>query len=205
MVKASSCRLETSSSKIQGPLPRQPEFYTVVTMSVSDAIQLASLIILAFSGALAWSSLRKYRNSRGIDFILEAESAIDPLYHKMVGAEPALIRNAYRSYGIAKLSDENCRVFPFMHVVYSQVSRMYFILSAKQLDYGLDQSMRAEMIKGWVSELEQYKHHPAMIAMHRHAIQAENFNSAFLRLASEIFSHAGESRGNGSESPPGLH
>jgi hypothetical protein len=158
-------------------------------MSASDAIQLASLAILAFSGALAWLSLRKYRNSRGIDFILEAEGAIDPLYHRMVGAEPVLIRSIYRSYGIEKLSDENCRVFPFMHVVYSQVSRMYFILSAKQLDYGLDPSMREEMIQSWVKELEQYKHHPAMIAMHRHAIRTENFNSAFLRLAGEIFSH----------------
>jgi hypothetical protein len=155
-------------------------------LSTADILQLLSLVLLTFSVVLAAVSIRKYRNSRGIDFILQAESAIDPLYQRLVGAEPDLIRNAYRGFGVDDLSDEDCRIFPFMHGVYSQVSRMYFILSAKRLDYGLDGQLRKEMIQAWVRELEQYRGHSAMRVMHRHAIQVRNFNTAFLQLAEEV-------------------
>jgi len=101
-----------------------------------------------------------------------------------------------KAFGIDGLSDDDCRAFPLMHGVYCQVSRMYFILSAKRLDYGLDGLMREEMIQTWVRELKQCKNHPAMRAMHRHAIQARNFNSAFLQLADEVLrDESGDSKG----------
>jgi hypothetical protein len=156
-------------------------------LSLGDIFQLASIVLLTFSAALAMVSIKKYRNSRGIDFVIQAESGIDPLYYGLVGADPDLIRNAYQSFGIEGLSDEDCRLFPFMHGVYSQISRMYFLLSAKRLDYGLDRELRKEMIQAWVRELGQFKGHPAMRAMHRHAIRTCNFNTAFLRLAEEVF------------------
>jgi hypothetical protein len=168
-------------------------------MPIGDIFQVVSLILIGVSATLAWVSIQKYRNSRGIDFVLEAEGAIDPLYHKLVGEEPALIRNAYRSFGIQDLSDDDCRVFPFMHVIYSHISRMYFILSARQLDYGLTQVLREEMTQAWVKELVQYRDHPAMVAMHRHAVRTGNFNSAFLRLAGEVFGDPDKSQSESNE------
>jgi hypothetical protein len=156
-------------------------------LSLGDIFQVVSVVLLTFSAALAMVSLKKYRNSRGIDFVIQAESGIDPLYHGLVGADPDLIRNAYKCFGIEGLSGEDCRLFPFMHGVYSQISRMYFVLSAKRLDYGLDRELREEMIQAWVRELGQFKGHPAMRAMHRHAIRTRNFNTSFLRLAEEVF------------------
>src|SRR5208282_827295 len=111
----------------------------------------------------------------------------------------------YKGFGIDDLCDDDCRVFPFMQAVYSQVSRMYFILSAKRLDYGLDRSMREEMIQAWMKELAQFKDHPAMMAMHSHAVSTGNFNSAFLRIAVEVLGDVSAHRPDGGiEKTPAL-
>jgi hypothetical protein len=84
-------------------------FDRALQLPLGDIVQSASLVLLAFSVILAVISIRKFRDSRGIDLILQAESAADPLHHGLVGADPALIRSIYRNYGVDALSDDDCR------------------------------------------------------------------------------------------------
>jgi hypothetical protein len=60
------------------------------------------------------------------------EVAADRMPAALWGADPDLIRNIYRGFGIEGLNDDECQAYPFVYRMYSHVSRMYFILSAKR-------------------------------------------------------------------------
>jgi hypothetical protein len=92
-------------------------------LDINAALSIINTLLVLATAILAFISIRKFRQSRGIDFILNAESAIDPIRQGLLGSDPALIRNIYRNFCIENLSDEDCQAFPFMHAVYVHVSR----------------------------------------------------------------------------------
>lgn len=155
-------------------------------MKIGDWLQVISLILVVVSAATALLGIQKYRNSRGIDYILNAEGVVDPMHHELVGADPALIRSIYRGYEIDDLTDVDCRSFPFMYSIYVHVSRMHFLISSPSLDLGLSVQTRASEIEKWLRDLALYKNHPAMVAVHRTAMRSGNFNPQFMRLADDI-------------------
>ncbi len=154
---------------------------------MSLLLGIFNTFLVLITAILAYIAIKKTRQSRGIDFILEAESAIDPIRHSLVGADPSLIRNIYKDkFYLDELSDEDCQAFPFMHAVYAHVSRMYFILSARRLDHGLDANERDETIGSWTRYLVLFKDHPAMRAVHHQTLRDRDRNSAFIELAKEL-------------------
>jgi hypothetical protein len=104
-------------------------------------------IVIITAAILAWVNIIKLGHSRGIDFVINAESTIDPLRHSLLGADPTLIRNIYSNFDLSKLSDDDCRAFPFMQSLYSHVSRMCFLMTNSRIDLGLSKSARQELIR----------------------------------------------------------
>jgi ubiquinone/menaquinone biosynthesis C-methylase UbiE len=154
---------------------------------LSLALSVINTLLVLITASLAYVSIQKFRQSRGIDFILDAESAIDPIRHGLVGADPSLIRNIYsNNFFLEELSDEDCQAFPFMHAVYAHVSRMYFILSADRMDHGLNAYERDETINSWTRYLVLFKDHPAMRAVHRQTLRDRDRNAAFIDLAKSL-------------------
>lgn len=145
-------------------------------------------IVIVITVVVAWVSLRKYRDSQGVNFIIEAESKLDPLRHQLVGADADLIRSVYSIYDLSSLSDVDCRAFPVMESIYTQTSRLYYILTSRNMDLGLNESQRAELIREWALYLALFKTHPAMIIMHQHSIISRDFNAGFLDFASDLMS-----------------
>jgi hypothetical protein len=54
------------------------------------AIALAAVqtIIILVTVIVAWISVRKFRDSQGVEFIIEAETKIDPLSYQLANADP---------------------------------------------------------------------------------------------------------------------
>lgn len=155
--------------------------------SLTLILSIVNTLLVLITVCLAYVNIQKFRQSRGIDFILDAESAIDPVRHGLVGADPALIRNIFRDkFYLEELSDEDCKAFPFMHAVYAHVSRMYFILYGDRLDYGLDAHDKDETINSWIRYLVLFKDHPAMQAVHRQTLRDRDRNSAFIDIATKL-------------------
>lgn len=126
------------------------------------------------------------RQTQARDFFLSTEARINPVRHNLVGADPALIREVYKDYDVDKLSDIECRTFPFMQAVYSHVSTIYYILEHKQLDLGLNDEDRKEILDAWKRYIIGFKNHPAMMRMHTDATKKRrDFNSSFMEMAEE--------------------
>ena len=159
----------------------QVQIVVLVLTTVQTIVILATVIV-------AWISLKKFRDSQGVNFLIEAEGKIDPLIHQLVGADSDLIRSVYSTFDLSNLSDTECRAFPVMQSLYIQVSRLYHILTSRSLDLGLTESQRVELIREWTSYLSLYKTHPAMIKMHQHAMTVRDFNEEFLDFASNLMS-----------------
>jgi len=152
------------------------------------AIILATVqtIIILVTVIVAWTSVRKFRDSQGVNFIIEAETKIDPLFYQLAGADPGLIRNVYSPYDLSRLTDTECQAFPIMHQLYEHVSRLCSILMSPTLDLGLTESQKAELLRSWTSYLALFKEHPAMKMMHHYAMTNRDFNEGFLNLASQL-------------------
>jgi hypothetical protein len=145
-------------------------------------------IFVAAAAMIAIVNLRKFRDARGVDFIINAESTIDPLRHGLSSADASVIRSVYKGYMLEDLTEDDCRAFPFMQSVYSHVSRMYFILCNDRLDLGLHSSEREQLVESWTRYLVLFKDHPAMKKMHANAIKNKDFNKPFLDLAARLMS-----------------
>ncbi len=141
-----------------------------------------TVVVIATAG-LAWVSIKKFRDSRGIDFILNAESAVDPLRFAAMSLPPEAIRSIYAHYDLTNLSDVECHAFAFMHSLYSHVSRMCYILTNDHLDLGLNESERAEVLDLWMKYLAFFKNHPAMVRFHLVSQTQRDYNERFLELA----------------------
>lgn len=149
-------------------------------------ISVIQTLLIFFAAIIAYVNLRKFRDARGVDFVIDAESTIDPLRHSLTGADPKLIRSIYRSYDLDDLSDEDCRAFPFMQSVYSHVSRIYYILDNGKLDLGLQKEDRDELINSWTEYLVTFRDHPAMQKIHASAMARRDFNQSFLTAAERL-------------------
>jgi hypothetical protein len=150
--------------------------------AVTLAFGAVQTVLVVASAVFAWVSIRKFRDSRGIDFILNAEGAIDPLRQSLVNASPEAIRNIYASYNLDELSDEDCRAFPFMQSTYAHASRIFYILNNRRLDLGLKRNEREELLHLWMVNLSAFDGHPAMMCMHRNAQERRDFHENFLRM-----------------------
>lgn len=146
----------------------------------------AQTVLLTFTVFFAWSNIRKFRDARGVDFVINAESTIDPLRHSLINLPPALIRNVYGIYELADLADIDCQAFPFMQSLYSHVSRIYFIVTNPHLDLGLNKQEKEQLIDSWTRYLVLFKTHPAMMKIHYSALRNRDFNEPFLKKVAEL-------------------
>jgi len=148
--------------------------------------QAIEIAILLLGVLVAWINLKKFRNARGVDFTLSAEGQIDPLHHMLLREPPDVVRRIFGSKIPDSYSDEDVRAFVFYFNVYSHVSRMYFLLSNKSIDLGLDRKERSDFVEVWVSHLAQFAQDPVMKHVHAMAKRDGDFNAAFLDAADSV-------------------
>ena len=98
-------RLRADTSSVE-PLLSQVSIERYSQVQIA-AIVLATVqtIIILVTVIVAWISVRKFRDSQGVNFIIEAETKIDPLFYQLAGGDPGLIRNVYSPYDLSKLTD----------------------------------------------------------------------------------------------------
>ncbi|HMG43168.1 MAG TPA: hypothetical protein VK611_17690 [Acidimicrobiales bacterium] len=143
--------------------------------------------VVIATGVFAWISIGKVKDSRAIEFLLNAESNFDPLYQSLIDVSSELTRNIYQNWDeVAGLSDEDVRAFPFMQTFYSQVARLCSMLDNDGLDLGLRAPARRELLNLWLRSLGAFAGHPAMQAMHESAIRCEDYNKAFMAKAALV-------------------
>ena len=150
-------------------------------------------IVVIVTAAFAWINIRKFKDSRGVNFVLNAESKIDPAYQDLTAAPASVIRSIYTAYDLSKLSDDECRALPFMQSVYLHVSRITFIVANPRLDLGLSRREKEELLQIWFAHLRTFRLHPAMQIVHQSALRDRDVNEAFLRLAVNHLGPAQES------------
>lgn len=150
------------------------------------SMALINVLVVAFGTYLAIKNLKKITHSRAIDFVLDAESKIDPLRHGLVSAEPRVIREIYTAYDLTDLTDDQVAAFPFMQSVFSHVSRLYYLLCNRSLDLGLSEEQREELIVSWMGYLGSFRSSPAMQVMYKAAIRHGDFNTSFMTKARDV-------------------
>lgn len=78
----------------------------------------------------------------------------------------------------------------------SDTAAVNFILQAegqfdREIDLGLSEADRADLIADWDRTLRKYRDHPIMRRVYQNAMRNRDYNAHMLRLAEDIFGEAG--------------
>lgn len=159
---------------------------TLASISTPIAILLA---IRQFR--LVRRQAKKQSDTAAVNFILQAEGQFDRAIEALMTAPPHVVRNAYAPEIDPDWPDQDLATFIFMKRLFGQVSRMVFIAHNREIDLGLSEADRADLIADWDRTLRKYRDHPIMRRVYRNAMQNRDYNAHMLRLAEEIFGEAG--------------
>ncbi len=152
---------------------------SVLTLALAGIQTLVVVVTAIF----AWVNIRKFKDSRGIDFVLNAENQIDPIYQNLTHTSPSVIRSIYANYDLSGLSEDECQALPFMHSLYLHVSRITYITSNSRLDLGLTRLKKDTLLRLWFAHLGTFRNHPAMRIVHQTSVRVRDVNDTFLHLA----------------------
>lgn len=141
------------------------------------------LFVILAGVLVAWINIRKLRDSRGIDFIINAEGQVDDLHANLVDKDIPLIRRAFGGDIPDEYSDLEVRLYAYFFFKYSHYSRMYFLLGNRNLDLGLSEKNRNETIDAWMNEFRSFSKDPVMMKVHENAVKNMDFNQDFLQIA----------------------
>ncbi|MCF7748871.1 hypothetical protein GLP43_14995 [Sulfitobacter sp. M39] len=159
--------------------------YLASSFDLAVAISLANLLIVAIAAYIAIQNLRKFRNSRAIDFVISAEGQIDTLVYGMMTASPHTIRKVFGSRLPEGTRDEDLPAFVYSYSSYAHISRMFYLTNKAGLDLGMSKSDIQEWEDIWLRFIGKQKDNDLWLGLHRQAVEGRYFNDAFLDKASK--------------------
>lgn len=152
-------------------------------------IDIVELIAIISAAIAAIVNIRKFRDARSVDFIINAEMCLDPAYLRIMDENESTIQRAFGKRIEDIKTKEELRLYVYFFYHYSQVSRMYFLLKNKKLDLGMPTEMRKETIDAWLNHLKGLAEDPIFLRVHEDALKYKDFNPDFLKHADFIISN----------------
>lgn len=169
-----------------------PDLKTVLDF-LQAAANIAAAIALIFAVRqikLNREQLKKQSDNAAVNFVINAEGQFDSMTEALLGATPDLIASVHKEEVDPNWSEVELRSFVYLRRLYSQVSRMVYIVNDKTLDVGMDDNDRMEFLEVWERELRTFQTHPIMRRIHQNAVKHGNFNSHMLSWAAKVFDGA---------------
>ncbi|MEM6889850.1 MAG: hypothetical protein AAF636_17155 [Pseudomonadota bacterium] len=157
----------------------------VSAIDLPVAISLMNLLVVVVAAYIAIQNLRKFRNSRAIDFVITAEGQIDTLVYGMMTSSPHTIRKVFGSRLPENIPDEDLAAFVYSYSSYAHISRMFYLTNKAGLDLGMSKSDIQEWEDIWLRFISTQKDNDLWQGLHARAVEGRYFNDAFLEKATK--------------------
>lgn len=155
--------------------------------NVASYLELV-IIIVGFIATL--SSLKQGKDSRNIDFVINAEGQIDPLFLSIAEQDPHVIRAMFPKLIPASVADSDLKTLVLTYYAYRHASRMYYLFANDDISLGMNEMDRKRMAEEWMSELKKYNLDYIRI-IHDFSHISDEFNAGFISFVDEMLAKHG--------------
>ena len=150
----------------------------------NNIVQLLELLAVVAGFYLGLRELRSASDSRNIDFIIEAEGQIDPLFLEIAQSPPKTIRAVLPNLVPADVPDAELQPYVLTYFAYRHTSRILYMIAKREVSIGMTKKDRDELLVEWVSELRKYNiDHIRKI--HKFSHVSGEFNPLFMSFMDE--------------------
>lgn len=150
---------------------------------------IANLLVVVAAAVIALQNLRRFRDSRGIDFVVTAEGQIDSLVYGMMTATPQTIRTVFGPRLPDGISDDDLPAFVYSYSSYAHVSRMFYLTNKAGPGLGMSKKDIEEWEGIWLRFLKTQRESEIWLGLHHKAYQGRYFNDNFLEKASQALDY----------------
>lgn len=115
-----------------------------------------NVLALVLGFAMTVGTINRARDVQNVDFVINAEGQVDPLFLALLNATPDVIRKTVPGVVTPDVPDD--KVAPYMHVyfAYRHLSRIIYMLQNESVSIGMSKSERLAFIDDWINEIKKY-------------------------------------------------
>lgn len=149
-------------------------------IDLSLALQFAEILVFLIGFLFTIRSIRQARDSRNIDFIINAEGQVDPLFLSLTEAEPEVVRATLPGVVPPEVPDAKVKAYMNVYYAYRHLSRIIYMLQNDDVSLGMTRRERREHVEDWMNESKKYDQE-ILIDLHSRCRATGEFNDGFIR------------------------
>jgi hypothetical protein len=155
-----------------------------VAQSIIDIIQ--TLVVI---GGFFYTirAIQQANDARNVDFIIQAEGQIDPLFTALLTESPSVIRAVLPEFITDDATDADVKSYIYTYFAYRHLSRIIYMLSNDSISLGMSSQQRAEFVEDWINELKKYDQH-TVASIHAYCRETGEFNDIFISIMDRQYS-----------------
>ncbi len=149
---------------------------------INPALVLQGLEVFAllFGFALTVRTIRQAQDSRNVDFVIQAEGQVDPMFLALLNATPAVIRSTLPGVVPASVPDEKVQPYMYVYFAYRHLSRIIYLLQNDSVSIGMDKEERRQFVNDWINEIKKYDRE-ILVDLHSRCRLTGEFNEGFTK------------------------
>jgi hypothetical protein len=154
---------------------------------VDFSLVLQGLEVLAviFGFTMTVRTIEQARDSRNVDFVIDAEGQVDPLFLALLNAPPEVIRKTVPGVVTPDIPDD--KIAPYMHIyfAYRHLSRIIYMLQNESVSIGMSKAERRQFIDDWINEIKKYDQE-IVRDLHSRCRLTGEFNNGFTKRMDKL-------------------
>ncbi|MBW4708992.1 hypothetical protein KX928_14475 [Roseobacter sp. YSTF-M11] len=165
-------------------------FFSFIESQMAANVLLAVELLVIVAGFIfTIKSIKQASDSRNIDFVINAEGQIDPLFLALAEQDTDTIRQVLRNLIPADVPDDEVKAFVLTYYAYRHASRIYYMFSNDDISLGMDATDRKRMADEWMNEMKKYDL-ATIRKIHAFSKQSDEFNAGFMTFVDEFLASA---------------
>ena len=127
-------------------------------------------------------AFRKANDSNNVNFIINAEGQVDPLYAALLEEEaPTAVRAVLPQLVPEGLTAAETKSYVYTYFAYRHLSRITYMLSNDGLDLGMGEKQRSDEVEQWLNDMKKFDQ-STVRAIHAYCRETGEFNRTFISL-----------------------
>jgi len=131
-------------------------------------------------------AIRQSSDARNVDFIIQAEGQVDPLFVSLMQEAPDTIRRVLPNLIPPTEDDTSVKAYAYSYFAYRHLSRIIYMLGNQAISLGMSKEERQTVLTSWINEIGKYDQE-VLRSIHAYSRQTGEFNEKFTEMMDEIY------------------
>lgn len=134
-------------------------------------------------------AIHQSNDARNVDFIIQAEGQVDPLFSTLMTEDAATIRQVLPNLIPPSENDDVVKAYAYTYFAYRHLSRIIYMLNNRAVSLGMPPVERELFLEDWINEVNKYDQR-IMASIHSYGRRTGEFNDGFVAMMDKIYAAA---------------